>query len=782
VTSDTGAVGARWPRVAAEAKVRGTFRYTADEPAGRCCYVGVHRASRPHARILAVRTEAAREVPGVVAVVTGADLYAALGDRLLSGPAFADQPALAVGRVRYTGEPVAAVLAWDLATARSAAAEVEVSYEDLPVVHDVDAAAAGGPYVHEALRPSAVFGDLAHLSGRTGTNVNYTYQLRQGDVAAATAGAAWTVAADFWSPPTHHVPIELPCTTAWPREGRLELLSTTQTPSYVRQAIAELLGLGLNQVRVRTRPLGGSFGSKMYDRLEPLVAALAWTLQRPVRMEATREEAFHLTTRHGVAVSARMSADADGRIVAATADVRYDTGAYADIGPRIAAKSGLVACGPYRMDHAEIRSRCIYTNKPSAGPYRGFGVPQVTWAHESLVDELARARGEDPAAFRRRNLLREGDLSAMGTTMHSADFVGCLDAVTAAVGWGQPLPRGDGRRQYGRGVGVAIKAVLTPTVANAVLQLNQDSTATLLISTVDMGQGSDTVMAQIAAEVLCLQPGQVRVVAADTDVTPYDTITAGSRSTYHTGNAVRLAAERMRDRLVSLAAAGLGVPTVDCKLTAEGVQSGSTQRAVSLPELIHGHFGALGTTLTTEANFTTEWVPYDHETGQSPRITEYWFAGAVAAEIAVDLRTGRVRIRHLAVAADVGRAINPALVEQQLTGAAIMGVGQALFDQIVFDEGRMVNGTLLDYQLPSIRDVPERITPIIVESPHRSGPFGAKGVGETGIIPVAAAIGNAVRDAVGVRCTTLPLTPERLLTAMAATTEGQATENGGPAT
>jgi CO/xanthine dehydrogenase Mo-binding subunit len=774
VTSDTGAVGARWPRVAAEAKVRGTFRYTADEPPGRCCYVGVHRASRPHARVLAVRTEAARAVPGVVAVVTGADLYAALGDRLLSGPAFADQPALAVGRVRYAGEPVAAVLAWDLATARSAAAEVEVSYEDLPGVHDVDAAAAGGPYVHEALRPSAVFGDLAHLSGRTDTNVNYTYRLRQGDAAAATAAAALTVAADFWSPPTHHVPIELPCTTAWPREGRLELLSTTQTPSYVRQAIAELLGLGLNQVRVRTRPLGGSFGSKMYDRLEPLVAALAWTLQRPVRMEATREEAFHLTTRHGVAVSAHMSADADGRIVAAAADVRYDTGAYADIGPRIAAKSGLVACGPYRMDHAEIQSRCIYTNKPSAGPYRGFGVPQVTWAHESLVDELARARGEDPVAFRRRNLLREGDLSAMGTTMHSADFAGCMDAVTAAVGWGRPLPRGDSRMRYGRGVGVAIKAVLTPTVANAVLQLNQDSTATLLISTVDMGQGSDTVMAQIAAEVLCLQPGQVRVVAADTDVTPYDTITAGSRSTYHTGNAVRLAAERMRDRLVSMAAARLGAAPVDCKLTAEGVRSGSTQRAVSLPELIHGHFGALGTTLTTEANFTTEWVPYDHETGQSPRITEYWFAGAVAAEIAVETRTGRVRIRHLAVAADVGHAINPALVEQQLTGAAIMGVGQALFDQIVFDEGRMVNGSLLDYQLPSIRDVPERITPIIVESPHRSGPFGAKGVGETGIIPVAAAIGNAVRDAVGVRCTTLPLTPERLLTAMAAMTEGAA--------
>jgi CO/xanthine dehydrogenase Mo-binding subunit len=761
-----GAVGQRWIRTDAEAKVRGTFRYTADEPVGRVCYVGVHRASRPHASIIAVDIEAARAVPGVAAVVTGADLYRALGDRLLSGPAFGDQPALAYDKVRYAGEPVAAVLAWDLATARAAADEVYVEYEDLEPVHNVDDAAAGGPFVHSELRPSAVFGDLAHLSGRTETNVNYEYNLRNGDVDAATSGAATTVRGEFWSPPTHHVPIELPCTTAWPAGDRLEMLSTTQTPSYVRQAVAELLDLRLNQVRVRTRPLGGSFGSKMYDRLEPLVAALAWLLRMPVRMEATREEAFLVTTRHGVAVTGQMSADADGNIVAASADVRYDTGAYADIGPRITAKSGMIACGPYRMETARVRSRCVYTNKPSAGPYRGFGVPQVTIGHETLVDELARARGEDPAAYRRRHLLREGDTAAMGTVMHSADFVGCLDAATAAIGWDSPLRREEGSWRWGRGVAVGMKAVLTPTVSNAVLQLNQDATATLLISTVDMGQGSDTIMAQIAAEVLCLGPGQVRVVTADTDVTPYDTITAGSRSTYHTGNAVRLTAERMRDRLVFLGAERLGVSATDCKLTAEGVVSSSEQRSIALPELIHGYFGARGTTLTTEANYTTQWVPYDHETGRSPKVTEHWFAGAVAVELGVDTRTGRIRIRHVALAADVGRAINPTMVEQQLIGSAIMGTGQALFDYIVFDEGQMLNGTLLDYQLPSIKDVPDKITPIIIESPHQTGPFGAKGVGETVLIPFAPAVANAVRDAAGVRITTLPLTPERVLTAL----------------
>lgn len=760
-----GAVGSQWRRANAPAKVRGTFRYTADLPTPKCLYIGVHRSERPHARIVAIDTGPATELPGVVAVVTGDQLRQQLGERVYSGPAFSDQPPLAVDRVRYVGEPVAAVVARDLTTARTAADAVVVEYEDLPQVLDLDAALDGQEFVHETLRPSAVFGDLRHLSGKGRTNVNYEYQLVHGDADAAMEAATDVVRAEFWAPPTHHVPIELPCTSAWLEEDRLEVVTTTQTPSYVRQCLATMLGLRLNQVRVRTSALGGSFGSKMYDRLEPLVAAVSWTLRLPVRLEATREEAFLLTTRHGVAVSGAMALDAEGRLVA-SADVRYDTGAYADIGPRIAAKSGMVACGPYRLEHARIRSRCVYTNKPSAGPFRGFGVPQVTWSHETLVDELARSAGEDPVAFRRRHLLREGDVAPMGTVVHSADFVGCLDAVAEAIGWGDELPRQDGPWRWGRGVAVGIKAVLTPTVSNAVLQLNQDASATLLISTVDMGQGSDTIMAQIAAESLQLNADQIRVVSPDTDVTPYDTITAGSRSTYHTGNAVRRAAETVRDRLLEEGARQLGVAADDCKLTHEGVLSTTNQQVLSLPDLLRTYYGAEGTTMTAEANFTTEWTPYDKATGQSEQVTEHWFAGAAGVLLGVDLRTGRIHVRHLAIAGDVGRAINPTLVEQQLVGSAIMGLGHALFDELVLDQGQIVNGTLLDYQLPSLRDLPDRITPIIVENPHRGGPYGAKGVGETAIIPLAPAVANAVRDAVGVRITTLPLTPERILMAV----------------
>jgi CO/xanthine dehydrogenase Mo-binding subunit len=287
-----------------------------------------------------------------------------------------------------------------------------------------------------------------------------------------------------------------------------------------------------------------------------------------------------------------------------------------------------------------------------------------------------------------------------------------------------------------------------------------------MISTVDMGQGSDTIMPQIVAEVLGLDSEQIRVVAADTDVTPYDTITAGSRSTYHTGNAVRGVAERMRERVLDLAAARTGSAREDLKLDSGGVLNTATGKRYSIAELVHEHFGARGATLTEEYNFTTSWQPYDKATGRSPKVTEHWFAGAVAAQITVDRKTGRVHVEDLAVAGDVGRAINPTLVEQQLTGSAIMGLGHALFDELVFDQGQVINGTLLDYQLPSVKDLPDRLTPIVIESPHATGPFGAKGVGETGIIPIAPAVANAIRDAVGVRITRLPLSPERVLQAM----------------
>jgi CO/xanthine dehydrogenase Mo-binding subunit len=762
-----GGVAARRPRMESSSKASGRVAYVADLAPRGALSVALARSARPHARLLAIDTAEARAMPGVE-VVTGSDLWQRFGERMLTGPAFHDQPVLAVDRVRYAGEPFAAVVATDRAVARRAAATITAAYDDLPVVLDVDSAIAGGAFVHDELRPSAVFGDLRHMKGRRGTNVCYDFELRSGDVERALDHAGLVIEGEYWCPPTHHVPLELPCCFAWIDRDRLELLTTTQTPFYVRQMAADLLDLPLNRVRVRTTHLGGSYGSKMYDRLEPLGAALAWFLRQPVSIVASREESFLLTTRHGASVRLRMAASDDGRLTAADADVRYDTGAYADIGPRIAHKSGFVATGPYKVSNVTIRSRCVYTNKPSAGPFRGFGVPQVVWAHETLVDELAAALGRDPYQFRRAHVLAEGDVAPVGTVMHSADLLGCLDGVANALDWSSPLESSSGRFRRGRGLAVGLKAVLTPTISGAVLHLNQDGSATLLIGTVDMGQGSDTMMAQIVSEVLGIPTERVHVHPPDTDVVPYDTITAGSRSTYHMGNAVLRASEDMGEQVRDISARRLGVAPDEIKLTPDGVFAPTLGETIPLADILFDHFGARGTTLTAEAEFRTSWSPYDPETGRSARATEHWFANAVGAQVEVDTTTGSVRVEHLAVAGDVGRAINPSLCEQQLVSGAVMGAAHALFDHLVFEDGQLMNGTMTEYQLPSIKDLPNRVTPILVESPHRDGPFGAKGVGETGILATAPAIGNAIHDATGVRLRRLPMTPEALLLALGA--------------
>ena len=772
--SRTSVVGTSVPRLDGRAKVTATARYAEDIIPRGTLHAAVHRGARAHARLLGIHTARAESIAGVVAVLTGADLERWLGERVRSGPAFADQPILAVERVRYVGEPVAVVVAETREAARQAASQIEVEYADLPAIHDARAAIQeGAPLVHDVLRPAHVFKDLAHLAGQSGTNVAYTYTLRRGDAEAALQRASHTVEAVYTSPPVSHAAIEPHATVAWVEDDTLQVVSATQTPSYVREALAAILDVPLHRVRVRVPYLGGGFGAKMYDRLEPLVGVLAWRLRRPVAMVLSREEVFVITSKHGVSARMRLGAEADGTLLAAVADVVWDTGAYADIGPRITSKSGMVAAGPYRTPNVSIDSRLVYTNKVSAGPYRGFGVPQMIWAHECAVDELARAQGRDPYELRRHNLLREGELFATGTPMHSAAVVECLDRVAEAVRWRDPRPAADARYAYGKGIAVGVKAVITPTISGAVVQLNADASATILSSTVEMGQGSSTIMPQIVAETLGLDASRVSMVQPDTAVTPYDTITAGSRSTYHMGNAVRLAAERVRDQLFETAAAALECAPEDLVLRDAAVsQRGNPSARIAIPDIFDRRLGSRGTTLTGEVTYQTQWVPFDKHTGQSPAVTEHWFAAAAAAEVRVDRWTGRIHLLRLAVAGDVGRAINPDQCRHQLEGAAIMGVGQALFDEMVFEEGQLINGSFLDYQLPSVLDLPDELIAIIVEDPHRAGPFGAKGVGETGILTTSPAIANALADATGVRLRSLPLSAERVLAALEASDGG----------
>lgn len=765
-------VGKSVDRRDAVQKVTGRVRHVGSmEPPG-LLHAAVLRSPHAHARIVRIHKARAASRPGVAAVLTGADIAAMPGVVPYHGPAFADQPVLAVDRVRHVGEQVVAVAAESLRAAEEALEFIEVEYEPLPVVLDVlDAVRPDAPVIHDELRPSGAFADLAHVKAGERSNVCYHYKLRKGDVERAFGEADRVFEDVFTAPPAQHVPMETHVSLAYVDEGgRINLYTSSQSPSFVRGELARMLGVPMNRIRVRVPYLGGGYGAKLYSKLEPLAALLAMTTRRPVKYGLSREEEFHTVTKHGVVVKLK-TAVRGSALTARKCEVYWDTGAFAEIGPRIVHKSGYTSSGPYRIPNVWIDSYCVYTNKPPAGPFRGFGVPQVIWAYDSQMDVIARGLGVDPVEFRLEHALEEGEPFVTGTPVHACGLKESVRRAADAVGWGRPgeTEAAPGAKRRGKGIACGVKAVLTPSISGAVVILNADGSANVLSSTVEMGQGSESALAQIAAEELGIPFDRVHVVQPDTDVTPYDTITAGSRSTYHMGNAVRAAAAKVKAELFETVAQALEIDAGDLEASGGRVfVRGAEERGMTVTEAFLARFGSLGTTMTGEGVCQPRVAPMDPETGQSDKCTEYWFASASAVEVEVDTETGRVEVLQFHCAGDAGTAINPKYCEQQLVGAAAMHLGLTLFEQMVFQEGQLLNGSLLDYQIASIEDVPAAFHPIVVEVPHKDGPFGAKGIGETGALTVAAAVANAVEDAVGVRIRDIPLTAERIYRALKA--------------
>jgi CO/xanthine dehydrogenase Mo-binding subunit len=534
------------------------------------------------------------------------------------------------------------------------------------------------------------------------------------------------------------------------RDGSAVIHSSTQNPSFVRIEIARLLGWPENRVRVKTAFLGGGFGAKVYVKVEALAVALSMLAGRPVKIALTMEEQFFTISRHASTFRIKSAIDKDGRITARHCEVFYNGGAYADIGPRVAQKSGFTAAGPYDIDNVAIDSFEIYTNRPPAGAFRGFGMPQLVWAYECHADLIARGISVDPLEFRRKNLLRDGRPHATGTIMRDAATAAVLDRLAARIGWGQPFNRGNGTLRRGRGLAFGLKAAISPTTSVATVAIAADGSCTVYCGTVDMGQGSTTAMAQIAAETLGLEAEAVRVVAPDTDVTPYDMGTLGSRSMFHMGHAVRLAAEDAKAKLAALAAE-TGVPP-----------------GTNLPtaELFRRKYGMQAGTVVGSGSYLPSYVSPDHATGQTPNATPFWMVGGSAAEIEIDTETGQIRVLRLVTVADAGTPVNPRIVETQLTGAAIQHLGMTLFETMEFTDGQLRNPNFAEYKIPGIRDLPEQLTGEVVDAVQQSGPYGAKGVGETGTFAVAPAIANAIHDAVGVRLMELPITPEAVYRAL----------------
>ena len=763
--SNFSVVGQSVYRRDAAQKVTGQILHVGNIEMPGLLHVAVLRSPYPHARITRIEKSRAEALNGVAAVITGADITAMSGVDPYFGPAFCDQPILAIDRVLHVGDMVVAVAAEDRRRAEDALQLIEVDYEPLPAVLDVlEAAKPGSPGVDEELRPAGAFADLAHVKAGEKSNICYHFKLRTGNVQQAFAEADHIFEDTFSSPPAQHMPMEPHVTLVYMDENeKINVWTATQTPSFVRTQLAATFGIPMNRVRVRVPYLGGGYGSKLYAKLEPLVTLLALTTRRPVRYALTREEEFQTITKHGVIAKIK-TAVKDGAISARRCEVYFDTGAFAEIGPRIVHKSGYTSAGPYRIPNVWIDSYCVYTNKPPAGAFRGFGVPQVIWAYDSQMDTIARALSVDPVDFRMRHALDEGEPFATGTQVRSFGLKESIRQAAQAIEWSKARPPKSGTRLRGKGIAAGVKAVLTPSISGAIVIMNADGSVNVLSSTVEMGQGSETMMAQIVAEELGISFDQVRIVQPDTDITPYDTISAGSRSTYHMGNAVRMAAGKIKAELFSAVAAKLEVHTEDL-IARDGRISvrGTEEKGMTISQAFLAKFGSLGTTITGEAICQPTAAPMDPETGQSEKCTEYWFPSASAAEVDVDTETGQVSVVKFLSVGDVGTAINPKHCEQQLLGSATTHLSLTLFEEMIFEEGQLLNGSLLDYQIASMKDLPETFEPIVVEVPHESGPFGAKGVGETGTLTVSAAIANAIEDAVGVRIRDLPITPEKIL-------------------
>jgi CO/xanthine dehydrogenase Mo-binding subunit len=746
-STETPQVGRSVPRLESWLKVTGRAEYVHNLRLPGMLYGKICRSSVAHGRIKRVDVSAAQAVAGVHRVVSGEDVRALIPEPYY-GPAFHDQPVLALEKVRYVGEPVAVVLAADPHVAEEAAHLVSVDYEELPAVYDEVEAMSSKAIVHDALKPAGTFPDLKHLKGRTKTNIALDFRLRRGKPEEAFAAAERVFEHRFRTQQVMHTPLEPLVSVAESTESSITIHTASQSPSFVRIEIARLLGWPENRVRVRVPFLGGGFGAKLYIKLEALVAALSLLTKRPVKVSLTMEEQFFTITKHPSTFRIRSGVDRDGRIVARECEVWWNGGAYADIGPRVTQKSGFTAPGPYDIDHVLVDSYALYTNLPPAGALRGFGIPQLVWAYESHMDMMARELGLDPIEFRRRNLLRDGRPQATGTVLRDAALDKVLDRLEALMDWDQPFDRGGGTLRRGRGVAIGFKACVSPTTSLAAVNVSADGSCTVYCSTADMGQGSDTAMAQIAGEVLHMAAESIRVVHSDTDVTPYDMATLGSRSLFHMGNAVKLAAEDARNKLDRLRNE-LGL-AADC----------------GIGEIFKKQYGMqAGNVLGTGSYIPTYKSP--DVNGLTDNATPFWMVGATGVEVEVDTETGRVRVTRMVNVADVGTPINPKIVETQLSGAAIMQLGFTLLEKMAFDaRGQLRNASLAEYRIPGFLDLPASITSEAVVAEQKSGPFGGKGVGETGTFGVSPAIANAVHDAVGVRVTELPLSAEAVFMAM----------------
>jgi CO/xanthine dehydrogenase Mo-binding subunit len=733
-------------------KVLGSAQYAVDMTMPGMLHAKVVRADRAHAQIVEIACEKALSLPEVVAVVTAPDLHK-LFPRF--GHITSDHFILATDKVRYFGEPVAVVVAESRAAAADAADLIEVSYDDLPTVMSAaEALAPGAALVHETTYdPTAdtTFKELTDSEDDTApdlTNIAHEVNIGWGDVDAAFADAHLVVEGTTRYPMLYAYAMEPYNAIASYGDDGLTVITTAQHPFMVRDDLARIFGLPLARVRITVPYLGGGYGSKSYTKVEPLAAVASWIVGRPVKLTLSVDEAIYTTRVDDAVIDVRSAFDDEGRILAREFDITMDSGAYADNSPLVLAKSVNRCFGPYRVPNLRVSGRSVYTNTSPASSYRGFGAPQGNLAGETNLDQAADKLGISRADIRRRNLVRHGEEILPGNRGIDADLIADLDMVV------ESLERG--RRDtdhYGIGFGVTASDAGAYPISTAQVRVETDGSVIVLSGSTEMGQGSRSLLSQIAAEEFGIGMERISVVQSDTAASAYERTTGASRTSTLAGLSLQRACADARQKLRAMAAE-LWSCAQDEVSDAPGAVCGPDDKQLDLGTIVRKWFGGSAGEVTGVGLVRRE--------GVTKEMPPFWETGTVGVAVEVDPDTGYVTVDQLVTCGDVGFAINPQAVEAQDLGAATQGLGAALFEELVYDGPQLANANVVDYRVPRAGDLARRIDLMLAERRDGVGPYGAKGAGEGQLNPIGGAVASAIAQAVGRWPTRLPLTPERV--------------------
>lgn len=761
-----GMVGQSLRRVETLSKALGTTKYCADLKDDSTLVGKALYAKYPHAWIRNIDTSKAEQLKGVAAVMTAKDLPGRNGYGILVH----DKPVIAEKKVKYQGDPVALVAADNEETARKALDLIEVTYEVLPALDDP----------REAMKENAVQIHESHAWADRG-NILTDVNLETGDTEKAFAEADIIIENNYETPMVDHGYLETDICIAQPDPltGGITLITPAQFIYAVKRSMAAVFNLAANQVRVISPLIGAGYGGKEDSCLDVSAAAgvLALKTKKKVCFELNRKEVFQTTgKRHASYIRHRLAATNEGKITAIEVETILDKGAYVSMGGLrepingVTQRTVMYAGGAYAIPNARVKSYSVFTNHPYSCAMRGFGAPQAYFAMESQVDELARKLKMDPLELRKKNIVRDGDRTIFGQVMRKSRGLGleeCIEKVAEKLEWDNPLPRGEGTKRKGRGIAVFLYGTGVPLAfegANCHVMLQRDGSLSVGVSTSEMGQGAMTVFTQMAAETLGLNPQDVIVNVSDTEVAPDCGPTVASRSTTMVGNAVVEGCKELRKRIINFAAQELKADPRDIDIKKGNVFIvGKPETVVPFPDIV-----AKAWVNQVSMAVVGTWYPprptFSATDGQGDPMHAYTF-GAQGVELDVDTETGQVDISRFVLACDVGKAINPLAVEQQMEGGAIMGLGWSLMEENIMHDGVMENDAFKNYLLPTIKDAPP-MDLIIVEHPNELGPFGAKGIGEPPTVPTAPAIRNALYDALGIKMNTIPFTPQRIVEAI----------------